>query len=213
MKRNQSFDFFRGAMALLVSLGHYDHWTGQNAIPVSFIPAVDFILVLSGFVLAASLFHRSATTGAPIGAAAFLIARYQRLAPVYLICIALTAPFVAWWVGLSGPSLLDLGLIVTFSQMISGHTSQYTTIEPIAIAWSLSAELWVGLVLLPPAVALMRKSPAAAGALLCTLFATGLATIITRSPDYLDVHFDQLTRYLRFGAVRCAAPWITRSAF
>lgn len=203
MNRNRSFDFFRGLMALLVCLGHYDFWSGQYTLPLSFILAVDFFLVLSGFVLAASLLHR-AETGAPVSSAAFLVARYQRLAPVYLVCVALTAPFVAWWVGLSGPSLRDLGLILTFSQMISGHTSQYTTIEPIAIAWSLSAELWVGLVLLPPAVVLYQSSPRAAVALLCALFALGLGTIILLSPDYLDVHFDPVALPLRFGLVRCA---------
>ncbi len=198
MPRNLGFDFFRGLMALLVCLGHYDHWTGRMQIPLSFVLAVDFFLVLSGFVLAASIWHRPAT-----GAGDFLRARYQRLLPVYLVTILLTLPFVVWWLDLTGPTLRDILHILTFGQMLTGPTSPFTTIEPVYIAWSLSAELWVGLVLLPAAIALLRRAPVAALTGLAALAVGSLATLATYSPSFLDVHYAVLAHGLRLGILRC----------
>ena len=41
-------DFFRGLMAVIVAIGHFLFWNGKTQIiPLSFVLAVDFFLVLS----------------------------------------------------------------------------------------------------------------------------------------------------------------------
>lgn len=202
MDRNVSFDFLRGVMALLVCLGHYRWWSGQNDVPLSFILGVDFFLVLSGFVLSAALFPKGG-----VSVLRFLRLRYARLAPVYLVTIALTVPPVLWWRGLAGPSLFDLVQTVTFGQMLPVPHSEFVLLLGIGIGWTLSAELWAGVLIFPLAVALGRRSRPVLSGLLTVLACLCLLYIADRSRDYLNVHFDRAGGLLYLGLVRCLADY------
>lgn len=186
-------------MALAVCLGHFDSWTGRHTWPISFTLSVDFFLVLSGFVLAASLYHRR-----EIRLGEFFLSRYLRLAPVYLAAILLTVPLAVWWHDDAGPSLADLVVILGFGQLLIGPVSNITAMEPIAIGWTLSAELWTGLLLMPAAMDLMRKAPAVAVALVSCVAVACLFALVMQSPAFLDVHYKFILPGLRFGLVRCA---------
>lgn len=57
--RNYSLDFFRGIAAILVCLGHLYFWNNNFAtISSAFVLAVDFFLILSGFVISQSIFKK-----------------------------------------------------------------------------------------------------------------------------------------------------------
>ncbi len=198
MTRNVSFDFFRGVMALMVCIGHFFYWNDRQTVSIAFILAVDFFLVLSGFVLAASLRAR------PLPVARFFAQRYLRLVPVYLACVGLTVPCVIWWRDISGPSTGDLVTVILMGQMLPWRAgSDFVEVEPLGIAWSISAELWAGVLLLPAAMALARRFAALAATLLVLLYLVTLAMIVAASRSFLDVHYAWILPSLAFGLVRC----------
>lgn len=199
MTRNVSFDFFRGVMALMVCIGHFLPRSDPPVFFTSFYLAVDFFFILSGFVLAATLWQ------APrLQPFRFLLQRYQRLAPVYLVAVMLSVPVAALWRGTEGPVLNDLVKIVTLGQMLpTGTTSTFFDIEPLRVAWSISAELWVGFALIPLTLALARRARAAAAGFLVIVMLWTMIFLIVRSTDFLDLHIQVTTPELRLGLFRC----------
>ena len=146
-ERFHALDSVRGFLALSVAVGHLVYWMGRGAhYPLSFILSVDFFFVLSGFVLAHSFY--SARDKAE-WIRRFPIRRAVRLFPLYAVCVVTiyslfamfkgldaisgnTYTLAAWLLMLQGTGLVpvDLG--------IAGGT-------PMGIAWALSIEMWVAL--------------------------------------------------------------------
>lgn len=58
MTRNVALDFYRGIFAILVAIGHWFYWQGEKDLyPRSFILAVNFFFILSGYVLTQQAFY------------------------------------------------------------------------------------------------------------------------------------------------------------
>ncbi len=129
-----TLDLMRGVAACIVAVGHY---TGQLSAHL----AVDFFLVLSGFILASRYLY-----GAPVSFGQFLVARLARLYPLHLATLLLFAALCL----LRFRSLPDYadGTAETFvghlllMQNVGLHTSELTWNAP---SWSISVELWVNL--------------------------------------------------------------------
>ena len=132
--RYVALDGLRGIAAIIVAVGHYG-----GGFPAYL--AVDFFLVLSGFVLA----HRYLYSGA-VGFREFVVARLARLYPLHLLTLFLFAGvfllrFREW------PHYVD-GTAFTFVmhllllQNVGLTPSELTWNAP---SWSISVEFWVNM--------------------------------------------------------------------
>ena len=200
--RNISLDFFRGIMALLVSLGHFYWWNNEsNTIPFSFILAVDFFLVLSGFVLAASILGKE-----NFDSFSFAKKRYLRLAPVYFFCAIVTVPLFFLWDKLPIPNLADIIKSITISQMIPFNDRSPLSImnlNPLGISYTISAELWVGIILFPLIFFLNKSAEPLTLPTLLILIITCLLKINFDSPDFMSIHYGMAYTYVPWGIIRC----------
>lgn len=131
-ERFVALDGLRGAAALIVAIGHY-----AGGFPAYL--AVDFFLVLSGFVLAYRYLHSGRT-----GFAEFIIARLARLYPLHLLTLLVFAGvFVLRFREL--PQYVD-GTGYTFAlnllllQNVGLASAELTWNAP---SWSISVEFWV----------------------------------------------------------------------
>ena len=203
MSRNLSLDAFRGILALAVALGHFFYWTGNgNNYPVSFVYSVDFFFVLSGFVLTASILNDSKSGDAWF--VSFFERRVLRIFPVYLTCALIGIILTRVVAGLDpqinllrSVQLLFLGQMTGFSD--GGNFLEYSS---AGVAWSISAEMWVGLIFFP-LVYLLRHhryvmfALSVLGALVCTIVMNRYA------PHGMDTTYGQLTPFITGGSVRC----------
>lgn len=203
MTRNLSLDAFRGILAIAVALGHFFYWTGhQDRYPVSFVFAVDFFFVLSGFVLTASILNDKKTGDAWF--VSFFERRILRIFPVYLAC-ALAGIILTRFVSDIDPQinllrsiqLLFLGQMTGFSD--GGNFLEYSS---AGVAWSISAEMWVGLLFFP-VVFLLRGHRFVMFAL--SVFVALFCSIIMKryAPHGMDTTYAQLTPFVTGGSVRC----------
>ncbi|TPG64088.1 acyltransferase family protein [Ewingella americana] len=200
-QRNVSLDFFRGAMALMVSMGHFFYWNNKPYFPFSFILAVDFFLVLSGFVIASSVLKRD--TFDPL---TFAKQRYLRLAPVYFFCVIISIPICMLWDKTPLPNLADIVKVFTLSQMLPfNDKSQFPmiTLNPIGIAYTISAELWVGIILFPIIYFLKKHSEILLLPFLLIVVCSCLLKISIDSPDFMNLHYAMVNKFLYWGMLRC----------
>ena len=201
-ERFHALDSVRGFLALSVAVGHLVYWMGRGAhYPLSFILSVDFFFVLSGFVLAHSFY--SARDKAE-WIRRFPIRRAVRLFPLYAVCVVTiyslfamfkgldaisgnTYTLAAWLLMLQGTGLVpvDLG--------IAGGT-------PMGIAWALSIEMWVALLVFMLVYILHEKT---ATLLLIFLFLYAVCGVVleTYSPHFMNVHYDKIGA-VPFGVLR-----------
>ncbi|MFP1908367.1 acyltransferase family protein [Lonsdalea quercina] len=200
-KRNVSLDFFRGVMALMVSMGHFYYWNNKPNFPFSFILAVDFFLVLSGFVIASSVLSKTT-----FDSFKFAKQRYLRLAPVYFFCIIVTVPICMLWNKTPLPNLADIVKALTISQMLPfDDKSQFPMISlnPLGIAYTISSELWVGIILFPLVYLLKNKSEVILLPFLLIVTCTCLLKVSIDSPDFMNLHYAMVNKYLYWGMLRC----------
>ncbi|MFS2224202.1 acyltransferase family protein [Pantoea sp. B65] len=198
-QRNVSLDFFRGIMSLLVCIGHMYYWNHNIAMPLSFILAVDFFLVLSGFVIAASVLNND-----NFDAINFAKKRYQRLFPVYITCIILSVPLFIIWKELPHPNAFDLFKIITISQMIpSNSRSDFPLIEPMGVANTISAELLIGILIFPLVYFLEKKAKAITAPFLLVLILFSFLKINLDSPDFMNINYRLAYSFIPYGVLRC----------
>ncbi|AUX62210.1 acyltransferase [Simonsiella muelleri] len=200
MKRNISLDFFRGIMSIAVALGHFFHWNGQTSkMPLSFILAVDFFLVLSGFVISASVFNKE-----NFNTYKFIKSRYFRLIPVYLFCVIITLiPQYFFAENFVKPNSLDVIRILSIGEMLPMNNLRFIYFEPLGISYTISAEFWVG-VLLFPLVFVIRKY--ASQLLLPVLIIFSLFAflkIVNDTSDFLRIHYALAYPFITYGVIRC----------
>lgn len=196
--RNLSFDFFRGIMAILVAIGHFYYWNNNYNFPHSFILAVDFFLVLSGFVLAKSILNKTYFCSIR-----FAKKRYIRLAPVYLFCAILTASSAIILKGTPAPTFSEIVKIIGIAQIIPFDSKEgFAYIGSLAISWTISAELWLGIVIFPVVYFLHKHAkPLLFPSLLIAILYSFLV-INKESPNYMDIQYDNYNRYIMFGLIR-----------
>lgn len=196
-KRFAVLDAWRGLLALLVALGHLAYWTGNNdSLPLSFILAVDVFFILSGFVIANSIF-RGNRVSEWIGQ--FAVRRVFRIFPGYLV-VALISAMLGWalrgfqWAPVPLAALANVALLLQNTGIMPGLPQGWGGQTAIGIAWTLSVEIWLGLVFFS-AVALVRfRLRWLLTLLICSISLPGLI-IVSFSPSFMNVH------YATFGVV------------
>jgi len=197
--RNLSLDFFRGVMALIVCLGHFAFATHMIKFPGSFTLAVDFFLVLSGFVIC----HSVTRQGERFDAVTFAGRRYFRLAPVYLFCVALFLPLLIYFRLVAAPKFFDIARIVTISEMIPLEPRSKFSIEAaMGHCWTISAEFYIGIMLFPLYAFLLRRArnlifPAALLAILAPML------ILNNVYGYFGNNYAVYGSFFCLGALRC----------
>ncbi|KAA6206424.1 MAG: acyltransferase [Candidatus Tokpelaia sp.] len=199
--RNLSLDFFRGVMALLVAIGHFYYWNAYIKIPLSFILAVDFFLVLSGFVICHSVTRQKDK----FDSISFAKKRWLRLFPVYIACVLITVPPVLWYKNLDGPNLFDMARIITISQMIPLNSgSHFPLIEPLGIAYTISAELWTGIFLFPLYSFLLTGFKNLVFPVFMLLIIWALI-ILNNEPgnNFMNIHHWLYGQFLDYAVIRC----------
>ena len=130
-----ALDGLRGIAALAIAIFHvYSTWPGYLA--------VDFFLVLSGFVLSHNYLYRDT----PIGFAAFLSRRLARLYPLHIFTLA-TWTIAFYMVSGVMPQFED-GTLYTFLQeltMLHNVGLNPTSLIWNAPSWSISVEFWLNI--------------------------------------------------------------------
>ncbi|WP_372658366.1 acyltransferase family protein [Acinetobacter sp. SwsAc6] len=196
MARNYTFDFMRGCAALLVCIGHFYDWNqNYNIIPSSFILAVDFFLVLSGFVISQSIFSKK-----KFNPFYFAMNRWIRLFPVFILCYILIAiPKILILEKYTPPNIIDLIQVLIIGKMLPINLGT-NYVDPLSISYTISAELWVGIIIFPVLFLLKNKFKYI---LLLLVIAYTYFLMIHYSPNYMNVHSILLYNYLYFGVIRC----------
>ena len=202
VERFYALDAVRGFLALSVAIGHLVYWKGAGAnFPLSFILAVDFFFVLSGFVLAHSFYSSRDKTQ---WIQTFPVRRAARLFPLYAVCVLVTYALavgqygfgilddnphtlIAWLLMLQGTGLVPVDLIV------GGGTS-------MGIAWAVSIEMWLALLVFM-LVYILHEHTAALLLFLLLAYAVSAVLLVTYSPHYMNVHYEKIGP-VPFGVLR-----------
>lgn len=185
-----SLDLLRGGAALVVAVGHF-----TGLIPAYL--AVDFFLVLSGFILS----HRY-LYGQRVNFRQFVVARLARLYPLHLLTL-LAFALIYLLRFRSAPDYAD-GTVATFFahvsllQNVGLTTSELTWNAP---SWSISVELWVNIVFF---ALISRRTPSW---LLATAAVASLA-YITAVDGTLAVSLHNYFGFLNSGLLRGFASFL-----
>lgn len=198
-KRNVSLDCFRGIMALFVACGHFFYWNHKPIIPCSFVLAVDFFLVLSGFVICHSVYQKREK----FNSINFAFKRYLRLFPVYIVCVVISYVFNIFN-NITQPNLFDWFKILTISEMIPLNTLHPSIpFEPIGISYTISAELWVGIIIFPIFVTLLDKFTHLIFPVLILVILYCLIVLNQTSINYMDAHHRLYNLFIDYAIIRC----------
>lgn len=186
-------------MAVIVAVGHFLFWNGYTQIiPLSFVLAVDFFLVLSGFVLTDSILSKK-----NMSSFTFAKKRYLRIAPVFFFASAITVPIAIHLSSLPLPNLFDIFRMVTISEIFPMDTrSTFTHPEPLGIAWTISAELWVGIIFFPLVYCLKQSAESLLFPVLMSFFTICFLVINMQSPDFMNVHHAKYYGFITYGLIR-----------
>ena len=200
MKRNISLDFFRGVMAIAVALGHFFYWNNQHdKMPLSFILAVDFFLVLSGFVIAASVFNKE-----NLNTYRFIQNRYFRLMPVYLFCALVSIIPQYFMAGnFAKPNSLDALRILLLGEMLPMENLRFIYFEPLGISYTISAEFWVGILLFPMVFFVRKRASELLFPLLIVLTLFPFLKIVNDTTNFMNIHYDKAYPFIPYGIIRC----------
>lgn len=197
--RNVSMDFFRGLMAVIVAIGHFLFWNGKTQIiPLSFVLAVDFFLVLSGFVLTGSVISKKSMCSFT-----FAKKRYLRIAPVFFFASAVTVPIAIHLLSLPLPYLSDIFRIVTISGIFPMNArSPFIYAEPLGIAWTISAELWIGIIFFPLVYFLKKSAEPLLFPVLISFVVICFLVINIDSPDFMNILYQEYYGFITYGLIR-----------
>lgn len=194
--RNYSLDFFRGIAAVLVCIGHLYFWNNNfTTISSAFILAVDFFLVLSGFVISQSILTKK-----DFSIPKFIANRWFRLFPVFFLCFVLIGiPKLFFSHDYVLPNFYDLIKYLIIGHMLPINLdSQFK--DPLSIAYTISAELWVGAIIFP---IIYFTNKIFKFLILILIIFYSYINIILYSPNFMDIHYDFFNDYIYFGALRC----------
>lgn len=194
-RRFDVLDSWRGILALLVAFGHLAYWNGHaDVLPISFVLAVDFFFLLSGFVIANSMF-RSASLEEWLRD--FAVRRFFRIYPLYITAALLAALITQPLRGVNvfadrPPNILSWLTLLQMSG-ISNVDANVIGSTPMGIGWALSIETWLCVFFFGVVAAFKSKLR-----LVLTLVAVCIASLqvlTTYSPNFMDIH------YWKFGPI------------
>lgn len=199
MQRNFSLDFFRGLMAFFVAIGHYFYWNQNFSIPLSFILAVDYFFILSGFVLAHSVLNNQY-----FDSFKFAKSRYLRLFPVYIFSILLTLIALKFFhTHLGQPDFGDIVRILIIGELLPfKQYSNFIFYEPLGVSWSISAEFWVGIIFYPILYVLHNKVKQIVFPFLVLIALISFFIINNYSNAFMNIHYEKYNELLPFGFLR-----------
>lgn len=199
MQRNFSLDFFRGLMAIFVAIGHYFYWNSNYSVPLSFILAVDYFFILSGFVLAQSVLNNQ-----HFESFKFAKSRYLRLFPVYIFSILLTLIILkVFHTHLGQPDFGDIVRILIIGELLPfKQYSNFIFYEPLGISWSISAEFWTGIIFYPILYVFHQKIKQFVFPFLVLTALICFFVINNNSNNFMNIHYDRYTELLPFGFLR-----------
>lgn len=201
----ENLDVCRTLLALLVAVGHFFLWNGvQNRVPGSFFLAVDFFFVLSGFVLAQTVFSSTSQSMSEF-VTHFITRRVFRLFPLYLVLFSVAALVqLVEFRGESDPFYYFLfsALMLQSMGFDAGATHIFAD-TTIGIAWSISCEFWVGIIVFP-VVYYLRDRKELLAIISIGLACVSLALIVQYSPEYyLNANFQRVSGVLTVATLRC----------
>ena len=203
LKRFEGLDVVRTLLAVLVALGHFFIWNGVlTVIPISFFLAVDFFFVLSGFVLTQSVLHDSHRKFIPF-LKHFFLRRVFRLYPLYILVFVLTCVEQVYHYGWPSDKLYYF-LLSFFLLHAMGPESNAVNLysaTSIGIAWSISVELWAGLIFFSVVFLLREYRRLLIAACLITVAVT-LYLMVKYSPIKMNVNLQRYNGIATFGEIR-----------
>lgn len=188
-QRFEALDALRGLAAVAVMLGHIGPLTHT-----AYYLAVDFFLVLSGFVLTHGYF-----SAAKVGFAQFCWRRFSRMYPLHFVTLA--AAILIYHLNGQGLALSDVALHLLFVQNIGLGPGSLTLNNP---AWTISVEFWIncGVYALLALCGYNLRGRAT-----ITLIVAGLTafTILAVFTGHLNTNAYDYKGLLNSGLVRCFA--------
>jgi peptidoglycan/LPS O-acetylase OafA/YrhL len=200
MKKDfKGLDIVRTLLALSVAVGHFLWVNGvKTHYPRSFFLAVDFFFILSGFVLAQSVFYNPANNAAQF-IKKFIVSRVFRLYPLYFV----TGSPLFIYFALKGASmpLGDYSISLLLLQGVGVADTKFVAEKTVSIAWSISVELWGGIVFFPIVFFLRNKRRELLAVCLATAAAM-LAILMVYSHGWMDVTIDRLGGTIAWGMIR-----------
>ncbi len=182
----EALDSLRGFAAIVVAIFHFSTgwWAGYLA--------VDFFLVLSGFILSHSYLYKEKITS-PVE---FMSHRLARLYPLHIFTL-FTFILVFVYINKDLPNYTD-GTLFTFLQQLT--LTQNIGFNPNGItfnypSWSISVELWVNLIF----ILFISKTTKSS-----TLFIISLIglLVIYGNTGHLDTTFENYFTFVNSGMVR-----------
>ncbi|OCG07685.1 hypothetical protein A9G13_05575 [Gilliamella sp. wkB178] len=191
-------------MALCVAIGHYFYWNDKfDVIPLSFILAVDYFFILSGFVLSWSVLRKN-----KFDSFDFAKSRLLRLYPVYIFTAILTyVVSKLLHVDLGTPNLGDIIETISIGEMLPFvKSSNFVFFQPLGIAWSISSELLIGIIFFPILYVLNKKLRQLIFPFLILIILICFFNINNSSieyPDeYMNLHYHKFSQLIPFGLIR-----------
>lgn len=184
-------DTFRGFAALAVACGHFGMLPSR-----SYIFAVDFFLVLSGFVLTHSYF-----LSRRISFRDFVLRRFFRMYPLHAFSFLLCIAFYL----IVGRDIVprDFLLHLFFVQNLGFGPNELTFNWP---AWTISVEFWLN-VAVYAAILIIRPGPRT----VMIWSAIGIAAcyyILFRATGFLNVLLPNYFGFLNSGLIRCLGAFL-----
>lgn len=190
-QRNVSLDCFRGIFAIIVAIGHFYFFAQmRDVMPSSFVLAVDFFFVLSGFVLAKSIFRSKADGN--IWLASFIEKRIYRIFPVFFFAVLIEIATRKFFGQSVLPTAFDIFRVSTLTQLFPFKTTSTFALTTNYIGWSISAEFWAGLIFFPVIFAMRNKYKFLLIPALTISAIWLVAAMSVYSPSYMDVHFKKM---------------------
>ncbi|MGY3449814.1 acyltransferase family protein [Bradyrhizobium sp. USDA 4353] len=202
MKQFAGLDVVRTFLALSVATGHYFYWNGvQTRYPSAFFLAVDFFFILSGFVLVQSLlFYDVQHVGSFLRM--FAIRRIFRLYPLYGLLFLPSVLISA----LNYGGALDRPFHYLASVFLLQGVGVIDGIPPvldssmIGVAWSISVELWAGLLFFP--LVFIFRNQKAGLVVFCLVVMLCAWSAMLASPNYFNVNLQRFWGLVALGFVR-----------
>ncbi len=198
-----NLDVFRTILALSVALGHFFIWNGQfGIISQSFYMAVDIFFVLSGFVLTQKTINSKIAEISRF-VNQFLFKRFFRIYPLYILLFTACAlmQFIEFGKDVDSFYYFLISFFLLQAMGFETNANHIFADTVIGISWSISVELWIGLLFFP--FVFMLKKHTEILLVFCLILATcATALIFFFSPNYLNVNLQRIG-FLTFGGVRC----------
>lgn len=189
-QRFEALDTLRGLAALTVAVWHFR----PDGVTFNGFLAVDFFLILSGFVLTHAYFNRDS-----FSFSRFAWLRWARMYPLHLITLIVMVPIDRYTAGGIDREAL---LLHTFMIHEIGFGPGYMPFN--TPSWTISVEFWINIGV---GLLVMWLAPRARLVALAVVMAFFFAILFTQA-SWLNLSTGKLWPGLQSGLVRCAGEFI-----